>query len=60
MEKFVDKKNLSSVILIFLIFKFQNPSRSTFDHSIFCIPPKNFQFEKFQKFIIWKISQFPK
>ena len=28
----------SFVILIFVTLKFRNPGRSTFDHSIFCIP----------------------
>ena len=46
-------KNKSSfVILIFVILKFRNPGRFTFDRSIFCIPRKNFEFKEFQKLII--------
>ena len=47
-------------MLIFVILKFRNSGHSTFDHLIFCIPPETFQFKKFQKFLIWKISQFMK
>ena len=41
------------------MFKFRNPSRSTFHRSIFRIPPENFQFEKFQKLLIGKLTYFP-
>ena len=56
-KKYVNKKNNSSfVILILIILLFRNPGRSRFAPSIFCIPLKNFQLKKFQKFLIWKIS----
>ena len=35
-------------------------SLAVYKLSGFCIPPENFQFKKFEKFIIWKISQFLK
>ena len=62
MKKYIRKltNNSSVVVLILLIFEFQNPGRSTFYHSIFRIPPENFQFRKFELFLIWKIIQFPK
>ena len=61
------KNNLSFVILIFVILKFRNPSRSTFDYSIFSIPPKNLQLKNFQKFLMgrgvqnleWSIAEWP-
>ena len=56
-NEFVNKKYSSFVILIFLILKFQNLGRCTFDHSIFCIPPKNFELQKFQKSLIWKMKK---
>ena len=54
------EKNSSFIILIFVDLKFRYFGRSTFDHSIFRITPKNFQLKKFQKFLSWKISQFSK
>ena len=57
MEKIRKQKNNSSfVILILLFFKFRNPGRSTFDHSIFCIPPKNFQCDFTNNIIIERFS----
>ena len=46
--------NSSFVILLLVILKFRNPGRSIFDDSTICIPPNNFQF---QKFLIWKIKK---
>ena len=39
------KNNSFFVISIFVILKFRNSSSSTFDHSIFCIPLKDFNFK---------------
>ena len=62
MKKYIrkSKNNSCFVILIFVILKVRNPGRSTFDQSIYCIPPNNFQFKKLPKFLTLKISQFPK
>ena len=52
------KRNNSSLgVLIFVILKFRKPSRSILDHSMICIPPKHFQFQKFQEFLICKIKK---
>ena len=49
-NKFVNKKNSSSVIIMFIILKLRNSGRSTFDHSIFSIRPGNFEFGKLANF----------
>ena len=50
MNSYIKKSNNPSFpILIFVILKFRNIGGSTFDHSIFCIPPKNFQLKKIPK-----------
>ena len=60
MKKLIRKFKETHLSLIFVILKFRNPGRSAFHHSLFYVPPENFQFKKFQNFLISKISQFPK